>query len=180
MTSCNHAARPPASWQRMALIQPLYSIAMYDDLSVPSNTSSNWSRLDGEAGRGPARYSPRLPRAQSCHTVYAIATSLLRHGDLAREVASASNGLGRDRLRHLIVTQFDDVLEGTDRSVIPSQWSKWLDERHTLPNLLEASCMIGKRSCDRKAGRLPCSLAEMIWRCCLTQVVRRDRLKDAC
>jgi fatty-acyl-CoA synthase len=58
-------------------------------------------------------------------------------GDLADEVALASNGLAGGWLRHLIVSQFDDVLEGTDKSRIPSQWRKWLDERHPLPNLLE-------------------------------------------
>jgi len=58
-------------------------------------------------------------------------------GDLADEVASASNGIDGDRLRHLIVTQFDDVLEGTDKSAIPSQWRNWLNERHPLPSLLQ-------------------------------------------
>jgi fatty-acyl-CoA synthase len=57
-------------------------------------------------------------------------------GDLADEVASASNGVDGDRLRHLIVSQFDDVLEGTDKSSIPLQWRNWLNERHPLPSLL--------------------------------------------
>ena len=56
-------------------------------------------------------------------------------GDLADEVASASNGIDGDRLRHLIVTQFGDVLEGTDESAIPSQWRGWLNERHPMPSL---------------------------------------------
>jgi fatty-acyl-CoA synthase len=56
-------------------------------------------------------------------------------GDLASEVASASNGIDGDRLRHLIVTQFSDVLEGTDESAIPSQWRGWLNERHPMPSL---------------------------------------------
>jgi fatty-acyl-CoA synthase len=56
-------------------------------------------------------------------------------GDLAGEVASASNGISGDRLRHLIVTQFDDVLEGTDKSAVPSQWREWLNERHPMPSL---------------------------------------------
>jgi fatty-acyl-CoA synthase len=58
-------------------------------------------------------------------------------GDLADEVASASNGIDGDRLRHLIVSQFDDVLAGTDQSVIPLQWRNWLNERHPLPSLLQ-------------------------------------------
>src|SRR5258706_10434431 len=58
-------------------------------------------------------------------------------GDLAHEVASASNGIDGERLRHLIVTQFDDILEGTDKSAIPSQWRNWLNERHRLPSLLQ-------------------------------------------
>src|SRR5260221_7917122 len=56
-------------------------------------------------------------------------------GDLADEVASASNRIDGDRLRHLIVTQIGDVLEGIDESAIPSQWRAWLNERHTMPNL---------------------------------------------
>lgn len=58
-------------------------------------------------------------------------------GDLAGEVASASDGIDGDRLRHLIVTQFDDALEGTDESALPSQWRAWLSFRHPLPNLTE-------------------------------------------
>jgi len=79
-------------------------------------------------------------------------------GDLAGEVASASNVISGDRLRHLIVTQFDDVLEGTDRSVIPSQWRKWLDERHTLPNLLEGELHDWQEVMRSKSG-LPSLLA---------------------
>jgi fatty-acyl-CoA synthase len=56
-------------------------------------------------------------------------------GDLAHEVASASNGIVGDRLRHLIVAQFGDVRQGTDESAIPSQWRTWLNERHPLPSL---------------------------------------------
>src|SRR5258705_3249092 len=56
-------------------------------------------------------------------------------GDLADEVASASNGIDGDRLRHLIVTQFGDVLEGTDESAIPSQWRAWLKKRPPMPSV---------------------------------------------
>jgi fatty-acyl-CoA synthase len=79
-----------------------------------------------------------MNRAQELrhYVVDAKARIAITTGDLADEAASASNGLGDDRLCHLIVTQFDDVLEGTDKSVIPSQWRKWLDDRHPLPDLL--------------------------------------------
>jgi fatty-acyl-CoA synthase len=79
-----------------------------------------------------------MNRAQELrHCITDAKTSVaITTGDLADEVATASNGIGGDRIRHLIVTQFDDVLEGTDKSVIPSQWRKWLNERHPLPRLL--------------------------------------------
>jgi fatty-acyl-CoA synthase len=80
-----------------------------------------------------------MNRAQELrhYVVDAKAQVAITTGDLAHEVASASNWLGHDGLRHLIVTQFDDVLEGTDKSVIPSQWRNWLDDCHPLPDLLE-------------------------------------------
>ncbi len=101
-----------------------------------------------------------MNRAQELrhYVIDAKAYVAITTGDLADEVASASNGLGRDRLRHLIVTQFDDVLEGTDRSVIPLQWRKWLDERHTLPNLLEGELHDWQEVMRSKSG-LPSLLA---------------------
>ena len=92
-------------------------------------------------------------------------------GDLADEVASASNGIDGDRLRHLIVTQFDDVLEGTDKSAIPSPWRNWLNERHPLPSLLQGD-VHDWQDVMRSTSCPPCSLAAMIWLCCLTPVVR--------
>jgi fatty-acyl-CoA synthase len=80
-----------------------------------------------------------MNRAQELRHYITDATAYvaITTGDLADEVASASNGISGDGLRHLIVTQFDDVLEGADKSVLPSQWQKWLTEHHPLPTLLQ-------------------------------------------
>jgi fatty-acyl-CoA synthase len=72
-------------------------------------------------------------------------------GDLADQVASANNGIDGDRLRHLIVTQFGDVLEGVDESAIPSQWWAWLNERHPMPSLSQG--VVHQRH-DRIAKRM--------------------------
>ncbi|RJF69525.1 long-chain fatty acid--CoA ligase [Rhodopseudomonas palustris] len=62
----------------------------------------------------------------------------LTTGDLAEGLAAASNGIdGGDRLQHLIVSQFTDVL-GDDAS-IPPPWRDWLTTQHALPNLRGAA-----------------------------------------
>jgi fatty-acyl-CoA synthase len=67
----------------------------------------------------------------------AQATIAITTGDLAGEVAAASNGKeSAYHLQHLIVTQFTDVIDPlNESSVIPAQWLPWLTERHSLPCL---------------------------------------------
>lgn len=65
------------------------------------------------------------------------ATIAITTGDLAGEVAAASNGKSlAHHLQHLIVTQFTDVIDPSNgSSVIPAQWLAWLTEHHPLPCL---------------------------------------------
>src|SRR5258708_7038587 len=55
---------------------------------------------------------------------------------LSDEVASAGKGIDWDRLRHLIVTQFGDVLQRTDGSPIPSHRRASSIEPHPSSTLL--------------------------------------------
>jgi fatty-acyl-CoA synthase len=70
----------------------------------------------------------------------AQATIAITTGDLAAEVAAASDGIeGAARLQHLIVTQFVDVIDlSTNADVVPPHWFAWLSERHPLPSLVGA------------------------------------------
>jgi fatty-acyl-CoA synthase len=67
----------------------------------------------------------------------AQATIAITTGDLAGEVAAASNGKEPAyHLQHLIVTQFTDVIDPlNESSMIPAQWLAWLTEHHRLPCL---------------------------------------------
>lgn len=67
----------------------------------------------------------------------AQATVAITTGDLAAEVAAASNGIETaDHLHHLIVAQFADVLDPSNgSSALPAQWRGWLTEHHPLPPL---------------------------------------------
>ena len=59
-------------------------------------------------------------------------------GDLAAEIAKASNALDpKERLAHLIVTQFSDAFDAdvTGDEAPPAQWRDWLLPRHPLPAL---------------------------------------------
>jgi fatty-acyl-CoA synthase len=68
----------------------------------------------------------------------AQATIAITTGDLAAELAAASNGIeGAANLRHLIVTQFADVIDlSWNAGVVPPHWFAWLSERHPLPSLV--------------------------------------------
>ena len=70
----------------------------------------------------------------------AQATIAVTTGDLAAELAAASNGIeGAANLRHLIVTQFADVIDlSWNAGVVPPHWFGWLSERHPLPSLVGA------------------------------------------
>jgi fatty-acyl-CoA synthase len=70
----------------------------------------------------------------------AQATIAITTGDLAAELAAASNGIeGAAKLRHLIVTQFADVIDlSRNADVVPEHWFAWLGERHPLPSLAGA------------------------------------------
>jgi fatty-acyl-CoA synthase len=70
----------------------------------------------------------------------AQATVAITTGDLAAELAAASNGIeGAANLRHLIVTQFADVIDFSGNAgVVPPNWLAWLSERHPLPSLVGA------------------------------------------
>jgi fatty-acyl-CoA synthase len=62
-------------------------------------------------------------------------------GDLAAELAKASNALEpKDRLAHLVVTQFTDAfdpaVQGADAP--PPAWKDWLLTRHPLPEVADA------------------------------------------
>lgn len=68
----------------------------------------------------------------------AQASVAITTGDLAGEVAAASDGIETaDHLHHLIVTQFADVIDSSNgsSSAIPAQWREWLTARHLLPSL---------------------------------------------
>lgn len=67
----------------------------------------------------------------------AQATVAITTGDLAGEVAAASDGIETaDHLHHLIVTQFVDAIDSSNvSSAIPAQWREWLTTRHPLPSL---------------------------------------------
>lgn len=69
----------------------------------------------------------------------AQATIAITTGDLAAELVAASNGIeGAAKLRHLIVTQFTDVIDlSRNADVVPEHWFAWLGERHPLPSLAE-------------------------------------------
>lgn len=57
-------------------------------------------------------------------------------GDLAAELAKASNALAsKDRLAHVIVTQFTDAFDGNIQGddAPPEAWRDWLLTRHALP-----------------------------------------------
>ena len=59
-------------------------------------------------------------------------------GDLAREMAKASNALvPGERLAHLVVTQFSDAFDVavTGIDAPPEAWMDWLGARHPLPAL---------------------------------------------
>ena len=76
-------------------------------------------------------------------------------GDLAAELVKASDALEpKDRLAHLIVTQFSDAfdadIQGDDAP--PAAWRDWLLTRHELPQLL------GGGTCDWNEA-LACSAA---------------------
>jgi fatty-acyl-CoA synthase len=59
-------------------------------------------------------------------------------GDLAGELAAASNGIeSADHLQHLIVSHFTDVIDRDDQSSIPPQWRDWLTAQHALPSLTQ-------------------------------------------
>jgi len=65
-------------------------------------------------------------------------------GDLAPELAKASNALApKDRLAHLIVTQFTDAFdrEVTGDEAPPPAWRDWLLTPHPLPELLGGAAM---------------------------------------
>ena len=68
----------------------------------------------------------------------AQATIAITMGDLAAELAAASNGTeGAAKLRHLIVTQFADVIDlSKNAGAVPPHWFAWLSERHPLPSLV--------------------------------------------
>ena len=70
----------------------------------------------------------------------AQATVAITTGDLAAELAAASNGIeGVANLRHLIVTQFADVIDfSRNAGVEPPHSFAWLSERHPLPSLIAA------------------------------------------
>jgi fatty-acyl-CoA synthase len=58
--------------------------------------------------------------------------------DLAPELAAASNSLEKkERLQHLLVTQFTDVFDAASISPedLPETWSVWLKTMHALPVL---------------------------------------------
>ncbi|OKO81109.1 long-chain fatty acid--CoA ligase [Bradyrhizobium sp. AS23.2] len=67
----------------------------------------------------------------------AQATVAITTGDLAGEVAAASDGIETaGHLHHLIVTQFGDVIDSSHgSSTVPVQWQEWLSRRHPLPSL---------------------------------------------
>jgi fatty-acyl-CoA synthase len=68
----------------------------------------------------------------------AQATIAITTGDLAAELAAASNGIeGAAKLRHLIVTQFADVIDlSKNAGAVPPHWFAWLSEQHPLPSLV--------------------------------------------
>lgn len=62
--------------------------------------------------------------------------------DLANELAAASNTLeAGQRLQHLLVTQFTDVIdvETVGPEEMPEAWRSWLLAQHTLPKLEDGS-----------------------------------------
>jgi fatty-acyl-CoA synthase len=62
-------------------------------------------------------------------------------GDLAAELALASDALEpKDRLYHLIVTQFSDAFDVNldDQNAPPVVWREWLTTRHKLPTVIDA------------------------------------------
>lgn len=68
----------------------------------------------------------------------AQATVAITTGDLAGEIAAASDGIETaDHLHHLVVTQFADVIDSSNgsSSAIPAQWREWLTAHHPLPSL---------------------------------------------
>jgi fatty-acyl-CoA synthase len=70
----------------------------------------------------------------------AQATVAITTGDLAAELAAASNGIeGGANLRHLIVTEFADVIgPSKNAGAVPPHWFAWLSQRHPLPSLVGA------------------------------------------
>jgi fatty-acyl-CoA synthase len=70
----------------------------------------------------------------------AQATVAITTGDLAAELAAASNGIeGGANLRHLIVTEFADVIDPSKNAgAVPPHWFAWLSQRHPLPSLVGA------------------------------------------
>ncbi|SEA46152.1 long-chain fatty acid--CoA ligase [Variovorax sp. YR216] len=65
-------------------------------------------------------------------------------GDLAAELAKASNALEpKDRLAHIIVTQFTDTFDAevTGDEAPPPQWRDWLLTHHPLPELQDGRAM---------------------------------------
>ncbi|MEJ8811252.1 long-chain fatty acid--CoA ligase [Variovorax ureilyticus] len=65
-------------------------------------------------------------------------------GDLAAELAKASNALApKDRLAHMIVTQFTDTFDPamTGDEAPPPAWRDWLLTRHPLPELQDGKAM---------------------------------------
>ncbi len=77
-------------------------------------------------------------------------------GDLAAELAKASNALEpKDRLAHLIVTQFTDAFDaGVSGDEAPAAaWRDWLLARHPLPALADGEVMAWTDALD--AGHAP-------------------------
>jgi fatty-acyl-CoA synthase len=91
----------------------------------------------------------------------AQATVAITTGDLAGEVAAASDGIETaDYLCHLIVTQFADVIGSSNvsSSAIPVQWREWLTAHHPLPGLKQGG-VHHWRDALQAQGELPDTVA---------------------
>lgn len=73
------------------------------------------------------------------YIVDAQAKIAITTGDLAAELAQASNGVPpADALQHLIVTQFSDAYDPASSAAggVPAQWQDWLATEHPLPTMM--------------------------------------------
>jgi fatty-acyl-CoA synthase len=104
-------------------------------------------------------------------------------GDLAGELAKASNALPREQqLEHMIVTQFTDAFDADasgDDAPAPA-WKDWLTTRHPLPELANGKALAWTDALA--AGHPPPAhvVGPTTWRCCPTPAAPPACPRAAC